>query len=191
MLNFSMPALTNARLAKELILLACACSVFCSGCFTKKRPTFAMNNIVLAHPVVPRAENTALTNAPELSLEEEAPVPRLVVFHGMPAKPKVAPPPPREAATEVKPPEPLMAPELSDEEVSSAKAAIEESINAAEKNLSLTRGKRLNAAQQDVVSKIMGFLDSAREAMKNNDWQRARIQAKKAEVLSQEFAPNP
>ena len=191
MLNFSTPALTNARPAKELILLACTCSLFCSGCFTKKRPTLAMSNVVLAHPVVPPAENTALTDAPEFSLEEEAPVPRLVVFHGMPAKPKVTPPPPREATTEVKPAEPLMAPELSDEEVSSAKSATEESINAAQKNLDLTRGKRLNAAQQDVVSKIMGFLDSAREAMKNNDWQRARIQAKKAEVLSQEFAPNP
>ena len=191
MLNLSTPGLTNGRPAKELVLLACACSLFCNGCFTKKRPAFEMSNIVLAHPVVPSAENTVLTDAPDLSLEEEAPVPRLVVFHGMPAKPKVAPPPPREAATEAKPAEPLMAPELSDEQVSSAKSATEESINAAQKNLNSTRGKTLNAAQQDVVSKIMGFLDSAREAMKNNDWQRARIQAKKAEVLSQEFAPNP
>jgi len=113
------------------------------------------------------------------------------VFHGVPARPRVAPPPPRESAAEEKPAEPLMVPEMSDEQLGAAKAATQQSLNIAEKNLNLTQGKTLNAAQQDVVSKIMGFLDSAREAMKNNDWQRARIQAKKAEVLSQEFAPNP
>lgn len=191
MLNSPSPALTSARPATGLALLACAFAIFCGGCFAKKRPAFAISNIALEHPVIPPAENTALTDAPQLSVEEEAPVPRLVVFRGIPAKPKVASPPPREAATETKPAEPLMVPELSDEEMSVAKSATEESINAAQKNLNLTRGKTLNAAQQDVVSKVMGFLDSAREAMKNSDWQRARIQAKKAELLSQEFAANP
>ena len=124
-------------------------------------------------------------------MEQEAPIPRLVVFHGVPAKPRVTPAPAHEPTTEVKSVEPLMAPELSDDQVTAAKSAANESMSAAERNLNLTRGMTLNAAQQDVVSKVMGFLDSAREAVKSNDWQRARILAKKAEVLSQEFAPNP
>jgi len=150
-----------------------------------------MSNIVLRRPVVPPPEDASLANAPELSIDEEAPIPRLIVFHGVPVKPKVTPPPAHEAATEVKSVEPLMAPELSDDQVTEAKSATNESMSEAERNLNLTRGKSLNAAQQDVVSKVMGFLDSAREAIKSNDWQRARILAKKAEVLSQEFAPNP
>jgi len=75
--------------------------------------------------------------------------------------------------------------------MSAAKAATQQSLEVAEKNLSLVQGRPLNVAQQDLISKIRGFVDSAREAMKENDWQRARSQAKKAEVLSKEFAPNP
>jgi len=84
-----------------------------------------------------------------------------------------------------------MAPELTDAQLSAAKAATETSLGAAERNLDSAKGKRLNTAQQDLVSKIQGFVDSAREAIKNNDWPRAQIQARKAEVLSQEISPNP
>jgi len=75
--------------------------------------------------------------------------------------------------------------------MSAAKAATQQSLEVAERNLGLVQGRPLNVAQQDLISKIRGFVDSAREAMKENDWQRARSQAKKAEVLSKEFAPNP
>lgn len=84
-----------------------------------------------------------------------------------------------------------MAPELSDEQQSAAKLETQQSLIVAERNLNLIRGKPLNPAQRDLVSKIRGFVESAREAMKENDWQRARTQAKKAEVLSKEFSPNP
>jgi hypothetical protein len=87
--------------------------------------------------------------------------------------------------------EPTIAPELSDEQLSAAKSETQQSLIVAERNLSLVQGKPLGSAQQDLVSKIRGFMDSAREARKENDWQRARSQAKKAEVLSKEFAPNP
>ena len=72
-----------------------------------------------------------------------------------------------------------------------AKSATQNSLAIAERNLASTKGKILNIGQQDLVSKIQGFVDSAREAMKNNDWPRAQIQAHKAEVLSQEIFPNP
>ena len=84
-----------------------------------------------------------------------------------------------------------MAPELTEAQVSAARAATQKSLAVAEHNLDSAKGKTLNTAQQDLVSKIQGFVDSAREAMKNNDWPRAQIQASKAEVLSQEIFPNP
>ena len=115
-------------------------------------------------------------------------IPPLEIPRRVPARPRTAPAPVREpAAAEAA--EPIIAPELSDQQVSAARAAIEQSLSVAERNVGLTQGKSLNAAQQDLVSKIRGFAESARDAMRNGDWQRARIQAKKAEVLSQEFAP--
>jgi len=84
-----------------------------------------------------------------------------------------------------------MAPELTDAQLSVAKSATEKSLDIAERNLNSAKGRNLNTAQQDLVSKIRGFMDSAREAVKNNDWPRAQIEARKAEVLSQEIFPNP
>ena len=84
-----------------------------------------------------------------------------------------------------------MAPALTDAEASAAISATQNSLAIAERNLASTKGKILNIGQQDLVSKIQGFVDSAREAIKNNDWPRAQIQAHKAEVLSQEIFPNP
>jgi len=46
----------------------------------------------------------------------------------------------------------------------------------------------LNAAQQDLASKVRSFMAEARGAAQIGDWTRARAAAKKAEVLSQELA---
>ena len=62
-----------------------------------------------------------------------------------------------------------------------------DSVSAAERNLASVRGKNLNAAQSDLVSKIEGFLKDARDAAKAGDWVRARSLAKKAQVLSEEL----
>jgi len=59
------------------------------------------------------------------------------------------------------------------------------SLSIAEKNLPVRGGKRLNAAQTDLVSKIRGFLKDAREAAQVADWARARSLSKKAQVLSE------
>jgi len=146
--------------------------------------------VTFAHPLTPRPDVSKLEDAPDILLESTEPIAPLVVPRQVPAKPRVAAPPAREpAAAAEQPNEPLLAPELSEQQVSDAKAAIDQSLSVAERNIGLAGSKTLNAAQQDLVSKIRGFVDSAREAMKNSDWQRAQIQAKKAEVLSQEFAP--
>jgi hypothetical protein len=118
-------------------------------------------------------------------------VPRLVVPRGAPPKPRLAAAPAPGPAAAEKPRDPIIAPELSDEQLSAAKSDAQQSLIVAERNLGLVQGKTLDAARQDLVSKVRGFVDSAREAMKENDWQRARTQAKKAEILSKEFAPGP
>ncbi len=185
------PALisTNESSSKKVLLLACACALVCGGCVPKNRPAFSASHIAMAHPIVPPALDVSLGDAPEISADF-AMAPRLVVPRSAPAKPRVAatPAPVPTAADKLR--DPIIAPELSDDQLAAAKLDTQQSLIVAERNLGLARGKALNAAQQDLVSKIRGFVDSAREAMKENDWQRARAQAKKAEVLSKEFAPN-
>lgn len=186
------PALisTNERSSKKVLLLACACALVCGGCVPKKRPALSARHIAMSHPIVPPANDVALTDQPEISVELEV-IPRLVVPRGAPARPRVAATPAPGPVSAEKTREPIIAPELSDDQLAAAKLDTQQSLIVAERNLSLAQGRALNAAQQDLVSKIRGFVDSARDAMKENDWQRARAQAKKAEVLSKEFAPNP
>jgi hypothetical protein len=186
------PALihTNRRSSNKMLLLACACALTCGGCVPKKRPTFPVKGLAMSHPIVPQPLDVSLTDPPDIPFEVGL-VPRIVVPHAAPARPRVTPAPATGPAAAEKPRDPIIAPELSDEQLAAAKLETQQSLIVAERNLGLVQGKTMDAAQQDLVSKIRGFVDSAREAMKENDWQRARTQAKKAEVLSKEFAPNP
>lgn len=177
------------RRPRILLLPMCLSVLLCSGCLVKKRPAAHFENLVLAHPVIPSpAAEGALSTAPDLGIEP-APMPvRLVVPRNSPARPKVAASPATEPAAAGKPSEPTIVPELSTGELEAAKADAQVSLDAAERNLAATRGKALNEAQADLASKIRGFMDAAREAMRNGDWQRATNLAKKAEVLSRELA---
>jgi len=181
----------SPQTARSTLAIACACALICGGCFDKKRPAPKLGAVVLAHPAVPAAEKFAVEDEPEILVEQPERVPQLTVPRAAPPRPKAAAAPVREPAAIEDASQPIIAPELSDAQLSESKAATQQSLSVAEHNLSLTQGKSLNPTQQDLVSKILGFVDSARDAMKNNDWQRARIQAKKAEVLSREFAPQP
>lgn len=82
----------------------------------------------------------------------------------------------------------MIAPQLTAQESAVAQQQTNQSLSLAEKNLESTRGKNLNAAQLDLVSKIRGFIKDAREAAQVKDWSRARSLAKKAQVLSVELA---
>jgi hypothetical protein len=107
-----------------------------------------------------------------------------------PPKPRVTQSAPSEPAVAQRPADPIIVPDLTVEQLSSARSESQHSLDIAEWNLSQTQGKRLNTAQEDVVSKIRGFMETARDAMKNSDWQRAKNLAKKAEVLSHELVAN-
>ena len=82
----------------------------------------------------------------------------------------------------------MISPQLTPQESAVAQQQANQSLGIAEKNLESARGKGLNAAQSDLISKIRGFIKDAREAAQIADWSRARSLAKKAQVLSEELA---
>ena len=140
--------------------------------------------------LIPPAGDEPRDEIPNLEMEFP-PVPRLASVRMVPARPRTANPVAVESgttATAVKPVEPIIAPQLSTQESEEARRLTQQSLDAAERNLSATRGKTLNAIQSDLASKVRGFMDDAREAMSNVDWTRARTLANKAQVLSEELA---
>lgn len=167
----------------------CFGALLCGGCFGPKRPTFRYSGAALSRPLVPAANQAAFSEeAPDISIEVIFPA-RVAGIRG-PARPRIAAPPlaaaPSESAAE-----PTLVPELSAGELNIAKTDTQRSLDLAEQNLASTNGKQLTPAQRDVISKIHGFIDGTHEAMRIQDWQRAKNFAKKAEVLSQELAPRP
>ena len=167
----------------------CLGALLCGGCFGPKRPTFRYSGAALSRPIVPAANQAAFyEDAPDILVEVAFPA-RLAGIRG-PARPKTAAPAVIAAPSGVAA-EPSLVPELSAGELSIAKADAQRSLDIAEQNLASAQGKQLSAGQRDVISKIRGFIDGTHEAMRIQDWQRAKNFAKKAEVLSQELAPHP
>jgi hypothetical protein len=168
----------------------CLCVIWCGGCSTHKPPSAQHTPIAFAHPIVPAAISVAsLEAAPDIPLEL-GPPPRLVSPRSSPPRPRVAQAAPMEPAVVEKAADPVIVPDLSTEQMNVAKSETEHSLEIAEWNLAQTQGKKLSSAQEDVASKIHGFMDTAKDAMKNSDWQRAKNLAKKAEVLSHELVAN-
>jgi hypothetical protein len=178
----------KAGTARKWVLLLCACVVWTSGCFTRRTPAKPYINVIgFAHPVIPPATvEAALEPPPDIPIEGPAAPPQLVTGRSAPTRPRVAPAP-AATATE-KTARPTIAPEVTTEEMTAARAETEHNLGLAEKNLALVGGKQLNATQQDVISKVRSFADNAREAMRSSDWERAKSLSKKAEVLSEQLA---
>ena len=187
----------NPFLYRSAPLLACltSCSVAfgMSGCLFRRRPAIPWTTAVAVRPVVQARAATEGANleAPEFSLDLEPLAALVPVRVASPPRPHVPPAPTPTPATPVaeenKPPALTIAPQLSQAEFAAAQQETSQSLDIAEKNLAATRGKTLNAAQSDLVSKIKGFLKDAREAMRAGDWALARNLAKKAQVLSEEL----
>jgi len=159
----------------------------------RKRPAIPWATAVQVKPVTQphTAEISSVPDdlLPELQLE-------LPPFPGYLNAVRTAPPRPRvnaspSAATGTdgeKLEAPMIAPQLTPQESAVAQQQTNQSLVIAEKNLESARGKNLNAAQADLVSKIRGFIKDAREAAQITDWSRARSMAKKAQVLSEELS---
>jgi hypothetical protein len=134
--------------------------------------------------VIPQETAQGLESPPDFSGAVPEP-PELGLSRMQPVKPHVTPAPaPEPAAKHV---EPTIAPEVTTEEMIAAKTETQHDLDLAERNLTMVQGKSLNASQQDLASKIRGFADNAREAMRAGDWTKAKNFSKKAEVLSEQL----
>jgi hypothetical protein len=159
----------------------------------RKRPTIPWATAAQVKPITPPQPATAKDipedEVPDLRAEVPSFPLRLITTHSAPPRPHVAAPSSAGAGKDAERSDAAMlVPQLSAAETAAAQQQTNESLRAVEKNLEATRGKRLNAAQVDLVSKIRGFIKDAREAATNADWALARSLSKKAQVLSEELA---
>jgi hypothetical protein len=159
----------------------------------RRRPAIPWATEVQVRPVTqPRtAEASSVPDdlLPELQIELPPFPGQLISVRSAPPRPRVSAPP--SAATEndaEKLEAPTIALQVTPQESAVAQQQTKQSLGIAEKNLESARGKNLNAAQSDLISKIRGFIKDAREAAQIADWSRARSLAKKAQVLSEELA---
>jgi type IV secretory pathway VirB10-like protein len=178
---------TQKETAKLGVALLCACVAWTSGCYTRRAPVKPPVNFIAAvHPVLPAATDAGLESPPDLSIELPEP-PQIGLNRMQPPKPHVAAPPTPEPSAE-KHVEPTITPEVTTEELTAAKTETQRDLDMTEKNLSMVQGKKLNPTQEDLASKVRGFADNAKEAMRSGDWVRARSLSKKAELLSEQLA---
>ncbi len=159
----------------------------------RKRPNISWATAVQVRPVK-QASTAAASSVPDDALPdlrlELPPFPgHLIPVRTTPPRPRVSSPPYANSGNDSeKLGAPLIAPQLTPQESAAAEQQTNQNLRVAENNLQSARGKNLNAAQADLVSKIRGFIKDAREAAQNTDWSRARSLAKKAQVLSEELA---
>ena len=126
-------------------------------------------------------------SAPDLPWDF-APRPSKLVVIRQPARPRVAVQATQEPTGTSKTETPLLAPQLSEQEVAAAQQQMNESIAVAQRNLSSAKSHQLSATQTDLASKVNSFLEESKAAVKDGDWTRAKNLAKKAQVLSEELA---
>jgi len=179
--------------ARSMIVLLCCAAGVSGGCSMRKRPSIPWATAVQVRPVTPaqapEAINVPEDALPELRLELPASLSRLIIARSAPPRPLVKTPPSAGSGNDTEKLEsPMLAPPITPQESVVAQQQANQSLSIAEKNLALARGKNMNAAQADLVSKISSFIKDAREAAQSADWSRARSLAKKAQVLSEELA---
>jgi hypothetical protein len=180
----------QTQATKKWLVLLCASAAWMSGCLLRRAPAKpAFNFVTVVYPVIPPdAVDAALEPPPDISHDVPQAPAQLATNRSAPVKPRVAPPPALEPAAAENLPQATIAPEVTTEEQTAAQAEIQHNLDTVEKNLTLASGRRLNAAQQDLISKVRGFTENAREAMRSGDWVRAKNLSSKAEVLSEQLA---
>ena len=186
--TWSKTVLPQNLLPSGLVLVGCACALL-SGCTMRKRPAIPWTTAIQVRPTQPQlasASSIPEDQVPDLPLEFP-PFPRLLTARSAPPRPRGITPSSGGAGNDAeKIGVPVITPQLT-EETAAAEQQTNRSLNIAEKNLESVLGKRLNAAELDLVSKIRGFIKDAREAAQGADWTRARRLSKKAQVLSEEL----
>lgn len=179
---------TRANRLRQTALL-CGAIAALGGCAERKAHAIPWATAVLVRPNPPVAQKTNYAElaalAPDFRMESPSNPVRLLGTRPVPPRPKGAngfqPESSNGANT------PGLVPQLSPQETAVAKVQLAESMAAVDRNLAVTRQRKLTAAQTDIVSKITGFVAEAREASGEGDWGRARNLAKKAQILSDDL----
>ena len=163
------------------------------GCAERKPHAFPWATAVVVKPRVPvlapqpvSAPDIDVT-APDLRWDVLPPSPLAIATRG-PARPHSLVAPPVDTNPGAKPESFSFAPQLSEQEVATARQQVNDSIAAAQKDLASAKGRRLNTTQTDMATKVNAFIDESRGAAHDGDWNRARNLAKKAQVLAEELA---
>lgn len=183
------------------IVLACAATLGAAGC--ARRHAHAAVPVATA-PVAPSPEmDRPMTTAPDtdatppvdteieppaITTAEEPPAP-LAIAPTVPPAPRRRPEehPPQADEQPAEHPAPQISPQISPTDQSVFAKRTADDIAAAENNLQQTKGKHLNAAQQDLADKIRSFVAQSRDASRGGDWDRAQNLAQKARLLSNEL----
>jgi hypothetical protein len=178
--------------------LGLSIAVVFSGCAVQnknKAKTFPWATVMSVRPVLPKTE-TVVDVSPDATLDgslaevsPDAPPPPspLAATQSVPPRPRVQVAP-SDPSNPTRPEPPQIAPQLTAEETTAAQQQTNLSLSIAERNVSASQGKPLNATQSDLASKVRSFVTEAREAAQSGDWARASNAAKKAQVLSEELA---
>ena len=82
---------------------------------------------------------------------------------------------------------PQISPQISPVDQAAFERRTNDDVSVTQKNLDMTRGKQLSAAQRDLIEKIRSFVAQSRDASKGGDWARAQNLAQKARLLSAEL----
>ncbi len=158
----------------------------------RRKPSPAWGTAIQTRPILMKGGQTTTDppdSIPELYLIlPPPPSPIVVAAQPSPVRARVTTTASAGNGSVRKPEVPVIAPQLSLEEATTAKQQTNQSLNIAEKNLATTQGRNLSPAQTDLASKVRGFVSDARDAARASDWVRARDLAKKAQVLSEELA---
>jgi hypothetical protein len=180
------------RAPRAVIVLFVFAGGVLSGCSMRKQPGIQWATVTKVKPVTQAraAANSVQDPLPELRFELPPFPGTLTTIRNAPprARNNGTPPPSAQGHEGEKLGAPVIAPQLTPQESAVAQQQTNQSLGIAEKNLGFVRGKKLNSAQSDLISKITGFIKDAREAVQIADWSRARGMAKKAQVLSEELA---
>ena len=196
----------NKKVTALFVLLANGLALATTGCEQK---TVKAAVPVASTPMPQPLDSKPLTNvAPdtaatppevvEANVPPPAPPPSSADPLPVTSPPTKPAPPPRKQASEtqtaeasaeqpVRPPAPLISPQLSANDQATYARKTDDDVSVAESNLQRSADKRLSAAQRDLVEKIQSFLSQSREASKAGDWARAQNLAQKARLLSVEL----
>lgn len=175
-------------------LAAAALMALFSGCAEQRRPRapYPWATMTAVRPRVPVPAPGYIPpspdeDAPDLRWDIPAPPLKLAATKP-PARPRATLAAPAEINNGSPPDAVSLVPQLSPQEITAAKEQMNESVSVAQNSLAAAKGRQLNAAQVDLVSKINSFIGESRAAAREGDWNRARNLAKKAQVLGDELA---